>query len=140
VNNSMPAWVVTRVARALNKHGKAVNDSKILVLGLAYKPDIDDVRESPSFELIERLEKGGARVDYNDPHVPQTHYMRHWGDIGKKSVALSPETLKQYDCVLVATNHKAYDWQLIADHAKLVVDTRNALVNVKGRREHIVKA
>jgi len=98
------------------------------------------VRESPSFELIEKLEHLGAQVDYNDPLVPRTHYMRHWGDLGKASVPLTAETLKGYDCVLVATNHAAYDWQLIADNAKLVVDTRNALAGVKGKRENVVKA
>ncbi len=140
VNHAMPEYVVQKTARALNTHGKSVKGSKILMLGLAYKPDIDDVRESPSFELIEKLEHLGAEVDYNDPHVPQTHYMRRWGDIGKKSVPLSQETLRQYDCVLVATNHSVYDWQIVADHAKLIIDTRNALSKVTGKRDHIVKA
>jgi UDP-N-acetyl-D-glucosamine dehydrogenase len=140
VNRGMPEYVVSRVAAALNDRGKAVKGSRILVLGLAYKPDVDDVRESPSFELIEKLEHLGAAVDYNDPLVPRTHYMRHWGDLGKASVPLTAETLKGYDCVLVATNHAAYDWQLIADNAKLVVDTRNALAGVKGKRENVVKA
>jgi UDP-N-acetyl-D-glucosamine dehydrogenase len=140
VNNSMPDYVVERVRKALNEKSKPIRGSQVLVLGLAYKPDIDDVRESPSFELIEKLTAGGAQVDYNDPHVPQTHYMRHWGDLGKKSVELTAESLKKYDCVLIATNHKAYDWQFIADHGKLIVDTRNAMANVKGPRGHIVKA
>jgi UDP-N-acetyl-D-glucosamine dehydrogenase len=109
------------------------------VLGLAYKPDVDDVRESPSFELIEKLEELGAHVDYNDPHVDRTHKMRHH-DLHMNSVSLSPESLKSYDCVLIATHHAAYDWQMVADHAALIVDTRNALRNVKGRRDHIVPA
>ncbi|HWP39539.1 MAG TPA: UDP binding domain-containing protein, partial [Tepidisphaeraceae bacterium] len=108
-------------------------------LGLAYKPDVDDVRESPSFELIEKLEALGAHVDYNDPHVPRTHKMRQH-DLQMTSVELTPATLKEYDCVLIATNHSAYDWQLIADHAKLIVDSRNAMRNVRGRRDHIVAA
>lgn len=140
VNRQMPAYVVSRLANALNERGKAVKGSKILVLGLAYKPDIDDVRESPSFELIEELEHLGACVDYNDPHVPRTHYMRRWGDIGKQSVPLNPESLRAYDCVLVSTHHSVYDWQMIADCAGLIVDTRNALAKVSGRRDHIVKA
>lgn len=140
VNHHMPQFVIDKTVRALNSQGKAAKGAKVLMLGLAYKPDIDDVRESPSFELIEKLEELGAEVDYNDPHVPKTHYMRRWGDIGKTSVPLSKETLSQYDCVLIATNHAAYDWQMVADHAKLIVDTRNALVNITGPRDHIVKA
>ncbi len=140
VNHQMPQFVVDKTLRGLNAHGKPAKGSKILILGLAYKPDIDDVRESPSFELIDKLEELGAHVDYNDPHVPRTHYMRRWGDIGKTSVPLSAETLRQYDCVIIATNHAAYNWQMIADHAKLIVDTRNALVNVTGPRDHIIKA
>jgi len=140
INHAMPQYVVERLALALNDRGKAVKGSRILVLGLAYKPDVDDVRESPSFELIEKLSDLGATVDYNDPHVPATHRMRKYGDLGMKSVPLTPQTLAGYDCVLIATHHAAYDWQMIADHAKLIVDTRNALRNVTGRRDHIVSA
>src|SRR5262249_42281945 len=136
-NRSMPDYVVNRTMLALNGQGKAIKGSRVLVLGLAYKPDVDDVRESPSFELIEKLEHLGAHVDYNDPHVPATHKMRHY-DLEMRSVPLSADALKSYDCVLVATNHAAYDWQQVADHARLVVDTRNAMRQVKGRREHIV--
>jgi UDP-N-acetyl-D-glucosamine dehydrogenase len=140
INHAMPQYVVERLVLALNSRGKAVKGSRILVLGLAYKPDVDDVRESPSFELIEKLTDLGAAVDYSDPHVPATHRMRKYGDLGMKSVPLTPESLKQYDAVLVATHHKAFDWQLIADHAKLIIDTRNALRDVKGPRDHIVPA
>ena len=140
VNHSMPAYVVDRLVHALNDRSKSVKGSKVLVLGLAYKPDVDDVRESPSFELIEKLEELGAEVDYNDPHVPVTHYMRRWGDLGKKSVPLTDETLRKYDAILVATHHAAYDWQYIADHARLVVDSRGTMRNVKGKRDHIVSA
>jgi UDP-N-acetyl-D-glucosamine dehydrogenase len=140
INHAMPQYVVEKTMLALNKIGKAVNGSKILVLGLAYKPDVDDVRESPSFELIEKLTDLGAAVDYNDPHVPATHHMRKYGDLGMKSVALTSEVLAGYDCVLVATHHKAYDWQMVVDHAKLIVDTRNALKSVTGSRDHIVMA
>jgi UDP-N-acetyl-D-glucosamine dehydrogenase len=139
INHQMPEWVVQKTALALNDRGKAVKGAKILLLGLAYKPDVDDVRESPSFELIEKLEHLGAQVDYHDPHVPTTHKMRHH-DLHMKSIELTPQTMKAYDCVIVATHHAAYDWQMIADNAKLVVDTRNALDRVKGKREHIVKA
>ncbi|HEV8607777.1 MAG TPA: nucleotide sugar dehydrogenase [Tepidisphaeraceae bacterium] len=139
LNRSMPDYVVQRTSLALNERGKAVKGSRIIVLGLAYKPDVDDVRESPSLELIEKLEHLGAKVDYNDPHVPATHKMRRH-DLKMESVALTPDALRSYDCVLIATHHSAYDWQLVADHAQLIVDTRNAMRNVKGGRDHIVAA
>jgi UDP-N-acetyl-D-glucosamine dehydrogenase len=140
VNRSMPLYVVRRTAQALNDRGKPLKGSRILLLGLAYKPDVDDVRESPSFELIELLETSGAHVDYNDPHVPRTHHMRNYGDLDMASVALTPESLKGYDCVVIATHHAAYDWQMIADNAQLIVDTRNAMKDVTGKREHIFSA
>lgn len=139
VNRSMPDYVVNRTMLALNQHAKAIKGAKILVLGLAYKPDVDDVRESPSFEIIEKLEHLGAEVDYNDPHVPATHKMRHH-DLQMQSVPLNATSLKNYDCVVIATHHAAYDWQLVADHARLIVDTRNATRNTKGPREHIIQA
>ncbi|MGH7178441.1 MAG: nucleotide sugar dehydrogenase [Tepidisphaeraceae bacterium] len=139
VNRAMPDYVVQRTTLALNDRGKAVKGSKILVLGLAYKPDVDDVRESPSFELIEKLTDLGAKVDFHDPHVTATHKMRHH-DLHMKSIELSKDALKSYDCVLIATHHSAYDWPMIADNAKLIVDTRNALRDVKGKRDHIVGA
>jgi UDP-N-acetyl-D-glucosamine dehydrogenase len=138
VNRSMPDYVIQRVVLALNDRGKAIKGSRALVLGLAYKPNVDDVRESPSFELIEKLEHLGAHVDYNDPHVPTTHKMRHY-DLKMHSVPLSGAMLTKYDCVVVATDHAAYDWQMIADHAQLIIDSRNALRAVSGRRDHIVQ-
>ena len=139
INRMMPEYVVRRLALAMNERGKPLKGSRILVLGLAYKPDVDDVRESPSFDLIEKLEALGAQVQYHDPHVGATHKMRHH-DLHKKSIQLSPEALRGYDCVLIATHHAAYDWQMIVDNAKLIVDTRNATRNVKGKRDHIVSA
>jgi UDP-N-acetyl-D-glucosamine dehydrogenase len=139
INRAMPAYVVNKTVLALNSRCKSVNGSRILVIGLAYKPDVDDVRESPSIELIERLEALGANVDYNDPHIPATHKMRRH-DLGMTSVPLTAESLASYDCVLIATHHSAYDWQFIADHAQLIVDTRNALRNITGDRSKIVMA
>ena len=139
VNHAMPAYVIRRTVLALNDRGKAVKGSRILVLGLAYKPDVDDVRESPSFELLEGFDELGAYVDYNDPHVPTTHKMRKH-DLRMKSVSLTPELLGTYDCVIVATDHAAYDWQMIADASRLVVDTRNALRKVTGDRSRVVMA
>ena len=139
VNHAMPRFVVDRCTLALNDQGKAVKGAKVLVLGLAYKPDVDDVRESPSFELIEGLLDLGADVSFNDPHVSATHKMRKY-DLQMQSVDFDAASLGQYDLVLVSTNHSAYDWQMIADNAKLIVDTRGAMRQVTGPREHIVSA
>ncbi|TVQ63166.1 MAG: nucleotide sugar dehydrogenase [Phycisphaerales bacterium] len=139
VNRHMPHYVIDRLVRALNDRGKAVSTSRVLVLGLAYKPDVDDLRESPSFELIELLKDLGAHVDYNDPHIPKAPKVRRH-NIQLESVPLNADTLAGYDAVLISTNHSAYDWQLVADHAQLIVDTRNAMKTVTGPREHIVGA
>lgn len=139
VNTSMPHWVVTKVMDALNEHSKSIKGSKILLLGAAYKKDIDDPRESPSFKLIEIMLEKGAIVDYNDPLIPELPDMRMY-DIKKKSVELTPENLAAYDCVLVSTDHSAYDWEFIVKHSKLVVDTRNATKQVLEGRDKIVKA
>ncbi len=139
INTSMPIYVISRVADALNMKAKAVKGSKILVLGLAYKKDIDDIRESPSIELIEMLKARGAMVDYNDPHVPRTPKQREH-NLRMKSKKLTEAMLRTYDCVLIATDHSAYDYAWIVKHAKLVVDTRNATANVKTGRKKIVKA
>jgi UDP-N-acetyl-D-glucosamine dehydrogenase len=139
VNRAMPGFVVDRLMHALNDRGQAVRGSRVLVLGLAYKPDVDDVRESPSFELIERLEALGAAVDYHDPHVKQTPSMRHY-DVDKQSITLTDQALADYDAVLVATNHTAHNWQHIGQTAKLIIDTRNALADYQGDRGHIIKA
>lgn len=139
VNRAMPEYVVQKTILALNDRGKAVKGSKILVLGLAYKPDVDDVRESPSFELIEKLLHLGGKVDFHDPHVSATHKMRHH-DLQMKSIELNDAALKSYDCVLIATHHAAYDWQMIAKTSSLIVDTRNAMHGITGRRDHIVNA
>lgn len=139
INTDMPHYVVHKVMEALNTKKKSLNGSKVLVLGLAYKPDIDDVRESPSLELIELLKAAGARVDYNDPYLPKTHKMREY-DLMMKSVPLTAAKVKSYDCVLISTNHSDYDYKWIVKNAKLVVDTRNATANVKSGRSKIVKA
>jgi UDP-N-acetyl-D-glucosamine dehydrogenase len=138
INHSMPDYVIGRLNLAFNDRSKSVKGSRILVLGLAYKPDVDDVRESPSFVLIEKLQDLGAHVDYNDPHCARTHKMRKH-DLGMQSVPLTPESIASYDAVLVSTNHSVYDYAMIAKHAKLVVDTRNAMKNIE-RRDNIVGA
>ncbi|MEO1237678.1 MAG: nucleotide sugar dehydrogenase [Planctomycetota bacterium] len=139
VNRHMPRYVVDRLTGALNERGKALSRSKVLVLGLAYKPNVDDVRESPSFEIIEMLRSAGCDVAYNDPHIPRPWPGRKH-DLDLESQPVTAESLAGYDAVVVATHHNAYDWQLVADHAALVVDTRNALRDVTGPRDHIVLA
>jgi len=126
INNYMPYYVVEKVVDALNKQKKAINHAKVLVLGLAYKKDIDDTRESPSLKVIELLTKKGAEVDYNDPYIPRTRKMRMY-NLKKNSVPLSKDMLKKYDCVVIATDHSCYDYELIVKNASLVVDTRNAV-------------
>ncbi|MBL7133896.1 MAG: nucleotide sugar dehydrogenase [Phycisphaerae bacterium] len=139
VNVSMPEWVINKLMYALNWRKKAIKGSKVLVLGLAYKPDIDDVRESPSLELIELLQYRGARVDYNDPHIPATHKMREH-DLQMKSKKLTAKMLAGYDAVLISTNHSSYDYQFIVDNAQLVIDTRNATKGIRRGRKKIVQA
>ena len=139
INTSMPHFVVHRVGDALNDRSKSIKGSKILVLGLAYKKDVDDIRESPSIELIELLQARGAKVDYNDPHVPRTPKQREH-NLGLTSKKLTEEALASYDCVLIATDHSAYDYDWIVKHSKLVVDTRNATAKVTANRKKIVKA
>jgi len=139
INTSMPFWVVRKVMDALNEKGKSLKGSKILILGMAYKKDIDDPRESPSFKLMEILMDGGAKVDYNDPFIPELPSMRMY-DVTGKSVDLTKENLAKYDCVLVSTDHSVYDFDFIVEHAQLVVDTRNSTVNVKDKNNKVVKA
>lgn len=126
INHTMPGYVVHRAMLALNEQGQALKGAKLLVLGLAYKPDVDDVRESPSFEIIEGLQALGAEVDYHDPHVPATHKMRKY-NLEMRSIAWSAEALASYDCVVIATHHKAYDWAQIGEHARLIIDTRGVM-------------
>ena len=112
--------------------------SKILVLGVAYKKDVDDLRESPSMKLLELLSARGAELDYNDPYFPALFKMRHYDFSHMKSVDLTPENLARYDCVLIATDHTKYDYDAIVKNSKLVVDTRNATRNVKQQGDKVV--
>ena len=139
INTSMPQYVIARVTQALNESKQALKGSKVLVLGLAYKKDIDDLRESPSIVLIEMLQALGAKVDYNDPYIPRTPRQREH-DLRMRSVPLSATRLATYDCVLIATDHGAYDYDWIVKHARLVVDSRNATAAVSTGRRKIVKA
>lgn len=123
INVSMPDYVVNKTMEALNTVGKAVNGSKVLILGLSYKKNVDDVRESPSVELIKKIENMGAEVSYSDPHVDKFPKMRkHKRNM--ESVLLDETTLSTFDCVILSTNHDKFDWELIKKHSKLIVDTR----------------
>lgn len=139
VNVGMPRYVISKLMDALNEGGKALKGSGIFVLGLAYKKDVDDCRESPSLELIELLREKGAKVEYNDPHVPRVPRTREH-DLRMRSRPLTAQRLARCDAVLISTDHSAYDYQFIVDHAPLVVDTRDATRGVKRGRRKIVKA
>ena len=138
INTAMPYNVVDALVTALNGHEKSVKGSKILLLGVAYKKDVDDLRESPSLKLLELLSARGAVLDYNDPYFPALHKMRHYDFSNMQSVELSPQRLASYDCVLIATDHTSYDYEAIVRDSKLVVDTRNATRHVKQDREKVV--
>jgi UDP-N-acetyl-D-glucosamine dehydrogenase len=140
INAAMPAFVVQKVGDALNDRGKAVKGSKVLILGMAYKKDVDDPRESPGIELMELLLKKGAQVRYNDPHIPVLPPMRHYPQLRMENTPLSEATLQEQDCVLIATDHSAYDWPWVVATSKLVVDTRNATRGVTAHRDRIVRA
>jgi UDP-N-acetyl-D-glucosamine dehydrogenase len=140
INAAIPAYVITKLAAALNDAGKAVRGSKVAILGMANRRDAADLRESPSFELMDQLLKKGAQVSYNDPHIPSLPRMRHWPELEPMhSQILSAEYLSAQDCVLIATDHTAYDYSLIVRHSKLVIDTRNATKAVTDGREKIVR-
>ncbi len=123
INTAMPMWVVSKVAEALNIQQKAISGSKILVLGISYKKNIDDMRESPSVELMQLLQDRGAIVEYSDPHVPSFPKMRKY-TFELSSIEISAENLKAYDCVLIATDHDAFDYEMIQENSSIVVDTR----------------
>lgn len=138
INVEVSFYVVNKVFRALNQRNKSVKDSKILVLGVAYKKDINDIRESPALIIIERLRKEGAEISYHDPHIPVIE--AHGGSrLRLESIDLTPEALAAADCVLIITDHSIIDYQQVADHAQLIVDTRNATKNVRNEKNNIVK-
>jgi UDP-N-acetyl-D-glucosamine dehydrogenase len=138
VNTAMPYHVVDSVATALNDRQKSLKGSRIMVLGVAYKKDVDDMRESPSLKIIEQLTLRGAKVDYNDPHFAQVPKLRHYNFEGMKSVPIDSQALTSYDCVLIATDHTAYDYSMIVESSQLVVDTRNATRRIARNRNKIV--
>ncbi len=136
VNTSMPYFVVERIVEVLNNAGRALRGARILVLGIAYKKDIDDNRESPGVKILDLLLQRGAWVDYHDPHIPHCRGMRHYPHLDLASVPLTADTLASYDCVVLVTDHSAYDYPWIARHARLIVDTRNAFRGISGEHIH----
>jgi len=140
INSSMPHYVVERVQLALNRIGKALKDSHILILGMAYKKDVDDQRESPSLRIIQLLRERGAHVLYNDPHVPVCKGHRNYPDINMKSVKLTDRVIRKADLTLLLTDHTAYDYSFIEKHAQCIVDTRNAFQKNGVKSKKISKA
>ncbi len=140
VNSKMPRYVISQLSEFLNNVGKPIRGSKICLLGIAYKKDVDDPRESPSFELMDLLRERGADLTYNDPHIPTLGKKRDYDVPDMSSTELTPEFLAAQDCVLIATNHTAYDYAYIVEHSRMVLDTRNATKEVSIGREKIFKA
>ncbi len=139
INTSMPEYVIHKTLEALNEHCKSLKGSTVLVLGAAYKKDVDDMRESPTLELIDLLREHGAKVEYNDPHIPKLAPTRKH-KFNMKSQPLTEKKLASVDVVLISTDHSDYDYDFIVKHAPLVIDTRNATRNVKKNRKKIFRA
>jgi len=140
INTAIPHYVVERLTGALNDRSKAVRGAKVLVLGVAYKKDVDDVRESPALEIMEILQSKGAILSYSDPYIPRLHKMRHYDFSHMASVPLTEDVLKGHDVALITTDHTTFKYQWIVDNSNLVVDSRNATREVTKGREKIVQA
>ena len=146
INLQMPRYVRELAMRALNRHRKSLNGAKVLLLGVAYKKDVADLRESPAIKIVELLQQDGAEITYSDPYVPEfnlgTEFIAgiqfHTDTTILKSVELTPETLAACDCAIIVTDHTAFDYEMIVKNAPLVVDTRNALAAVRENRENII--
>ena len=137
----MPNYVIGKLTAALNDRGKPVNGSRILLLGIAYKKNVEDNRESPAFEFLERLCGQGAQVDFHDPYVPEIpHTRQHSALAGRRSVPLTRESIANYDAVLIVTDHDGVDYDLVASAAQLVVDTRNVIDSNALPAENLVRA
>lgn len=137
INTLMPYFVVSKTVEALNERRKSIKGAKILILGIAYKKDVDDQRESPALKIISLLQEKGARISYNDPYVPESKGHRDYPGLSLRSIPLSARMLKRFDALIIATDHSAYDYDWIVRNASLVIDTRNA---VKKKRKNVVKA
>jgi UDP-N-acetyl-D-glucosamine dehydrogenase len=140
INSSMPHYIVERVGATLNDLAKSIKGARILILGVAYKKDVDDVRESPALEIMELLQERGAVLCYSDPYIPRLHKMRAHDFSDMTSAALTEETLRSQDLVLITTDHTSIDYQWLVENSPVVVDTRNATKGVKRGRERVVRA
>ena len=140
INTEMPHYVVERIAAALNEKSRSIRGSRILVLGVAYKKDVDDMRESPALEIMKLLQQRGAELSYSDPYIPRMQRKREYDFSYLASVALTEDTLGSADLVLIATDHSNVDYQFVVDHSRLVVDTRNATKHVTRGAEKVVRA
>jgi len=136
INTSMPYYVVNKTIEALNANGKTIKGAKILILGLAYKKDVDDMRESPALKIITLLQEKGADIDYNDPHIPEIPPLRKY-QLKMKSIALTKENLSSYDALIITTDHSVYEPDFILENAKFIIDTRNL---IKNKNSKVVKA
>jgi UDP-N-acetyl-D-glucosamine dehydrogenase len=135
VNTNMPLYVLDLVSDALNDHSKPLRGSRVLVLGVTYKRDVEDVRESPAIDIINLLRQKGAHVDYHDPHAARLQVSE--SEPSMETIELTEDALKGYDVAVIATDHSNYDWEWVAKHARLIVDTRNAMRKIEGARENI---
>ena len=133
INSAMPEFVVEKITDALNNVEKSVKGSNVHILGVAYKKDVDDVRESPALEIMNILRLKGAKVTYTDPHIPEINYH----ELNTRSSPLSKEFLSKVDCSVIVTDHSNFDYELIVSHSKLIVDTRNALKGIN--KKHIIR-
>jgi UDP-N-acetyl-D-glucosamine dehydrogenase len=140
VNTNMPHFVLDKIADALNEHGKPIRGSTITLLGMAYKKDVDDCRESPGFELMELLLRKGAAVKYNDPHIPKLPPTRNYPHLRMESQPLTPDYLASQDAVVIVADHSAYDWPSIVEQSRLVIDTRGATRGILAPSGRIIKA
>ncbi len=139
INTQMPEYVVSRTQEALDRRGKTLSGSRGLIIGMSYKKDIDDLRESPAFEVLSRLTDRGAQMDYHDPFFPTVPPTRKY-KLEMTSVPLNPDTLQSFDFCVIITDHTRIDWQQVVDHSSLIIDTRNITHGLSDDRDHIVKA
>lgn len=139
INTSMPYYVVHKLSDALDARGKTLKGAKVLMLGVAYKKDVDDMRESPALKIIELLEDKGVIVDYNDPYVARLPKTRRY-KFEKHSVPLTAENIEKYDCLLITTEHSVYDGEFLLRHAQMIVDTRNLIKNIANAKHKVIKA
>src|SRR5215469_7590378 len=140
INTAMPHYVIEKVGTALNDRSRSIRGAKVLILGVAYKKDVDDVRESPSLEIMKLLKERGAEISYSDPYIPKLHKMREYDFSYMSSEPLTENTLRGNDVVLITTDHSKIDYQWVVDHSSIVVDTRNATKTVRNGRDKIVRA